>query len=229
VAYITGRREFYGREFRVTPDVLIPRPETESIIEAAHDLLADPGAPPTPDILDVGTGSGCLAVTLALEHPSAHIVATDVSAAALAVAADNARAHGVEPRIAFMHAELTGALDRAVDLIVSNPPYVSEGDYATLEPDVRDYEPRTALVGGPDGLAVIRLLAPAAARALRAGGALVLEVGQGQDSRVEALLTLAGFGRLETRRDLAGTPRVVTARLVRPRPAGPARTSIIGG
>ena len=217
VAYITGRREFYGRAFRVTPDVLIPRPETELAIDEALALLAARTPTSSPDILDVGAGSGCLAVTLALECPDGRVVATDVSAAALAIAEGNARAHGVQSRVSFEQAPLTGGRVRAFDLVVSNPPYVAETDRDALPADVREYEPALALFGGPDGLSVMRELIPAAACALRPGGALVLEIGLGQAAAVERLLESAGLAWVATRADLAGTPRIVVAE----RPAAP--------
>lgn len=211
-AYIIGRREFYGRTFHLTPDVLIPRPETELIVDTALGLLAARPGRAAVDILDVGTGSGCLAVTLALECPAARLAATDISEAALAIAAGNARALGVEGRIAFLHAALTGGVDGACDLIVSNPPYVAETDRPSLPADVREFEPAAALFGGPDGLEVIRALLPASARALRPGGALIIEIGQGQAAAVERMLAPAGLVWIDTHGDLSGTPRVVIAR-----------------
>ena len=212
VAYVIGQREFYGRTFRLTPDVLIPRPETELIVDAALAILAQRPTQEAVEILDVGTGSGCLAVTLALEWPAARLAATDISAPALAVAAANARTHGVDDRIAFEHTSLTGGRALASDLIVSNPPYVAETDWPVLPPDVRDFEPAAALFGGRDGLDTIRALLPAVARALRHGGAVILEIGHGQAAGVEQLLGPAGLVWLDTKADLSGTPRVVTAR-----------------
>jgi release factor glutamine methyltransferase len=212
VAYILGEREFYGRGFLVSEAVLIPRPETEIVIERALAIL-DTSSDPNPTILDVGTGSGCLAVTLALERPAARIVATDISRAALEIATANAARHGVSSGIAFRHGSLAAGLRDTVDLIVANPPYVAEDDRASLEPEVRDYEPEAALFGGPDGLAVIRALAPAASEALRPGGWLVMEIGAGQRDAAYQIVSDAGFMPVAVHDDLAGIPRVVIAQL----------------
>ena len=214
VAYIIGQREFYGRLFRVTPDVLIPRPETELVVDEARALVAARELPYTVEILDIGTGSGCLAVTLALECPGSRVVATEISAAAVVIAEANARAHGVLERVHVERTSLAGGRVQACDLVVSNPPYVAEADRASLPTDVRDYEPACALFGGLDGLSVIRDLVPAAARALRPGGALVVELGFGQAADVERIVAAAGLVWRTTRPDLSGTPRVMVA--VRP-------------
>jgi release factor glutamine methyltransferase len=210
LAYILGEREFYGRPFAVSRAVLIPRPETELIVEeacrwmAARDVAA-------PMIVDVGTGSGCLAVTLALECPGARLVATDISPDALEVAAANAARHQVADRIRFVRASLAAGLRKEADLVVANPPYVAERDRASLPAEVRDYEPAEALFGGPDGLDVIRALAPSAAQALRPGGCLMLEIGAGQWSAVNAILEHVGFTEVHVEADLAGIPRTVVA------------------
>lgn len=220
VAYIVGRREFYGRPFRVTSDVLIPRPETELVIDEALAVLPNAGAPRLTSIeaADVGTGSGCLAITLALERPDLRVTATDTSAAALAVAAENAAALGAGERVRFVHASLVGrAAPGSYDLIVANPPYVRDADQVVLMPDVADYEPASALFGGADGLAVIRALLPAAEQALKPGGSLVMEMGAGQAPAVTRLLgeaTRLSLVRIST--DLAGIPRVLIAQ--RPSP-----------
>src|SRR5262245_34543548 len=215
VAYITGTREFYGRPFAVSRDVLIPRPETELLVDEA--LAAFATLSPRPQemlqVADVGTGSGCLAVTIALERRDVTIVATDVSESALSIAATNAGHHSVQNRIIFRHASLLGGASDRFDLVVSNPPYVSETERPTLMPDVRDYEPSQALFGGTDGLDVIRVLLPAAERALRPGGWLLFEIGSGQSDAVRALA--ATSTELTVSRivpDLAGIPRVVVAR-----------------
>jgi release factor glutamine methyltransferase len=213
VAYIIGEREFFGRSFAVTSDVLVPRPETELLIDAAEQhagaLATRPGGL---DVLDVGTGSGCLAVTLACEWPSARIAATDTSPAALQVAARNASRYHVSHRISWLNVSLTGGRSADVDLLVSNPPYVADADRPSLPADVVGYEPHAALFGGEDGLDVIRALVPAASTALRPGGWLIVEIGVGQALRVKALLTEAGLLWVETREDLAGIPRVIVAR-----------------
>lgn len=198
--YITGRQEFYGREFRVTPDVLIPRPETEHLVEAA---LARSSAA---SILDIGTGSGAIAVTLALET-KARVVATDVSQPALRIARQNAQSLGA--RVDFVACDLGAALaDESFDLVVSNPPYVPARDRATLQPEVRDHEPALALFGGEDGLAIYRRLIPEASRLLRSGGWLMMELGDARAVREMC----AGWNGAEIVNDLAGIPRVLVAR-----------------
>jgi release factor glutamine methyltransferase len=197
--YITGRQEFYGREFRVTPHVLIPRPETEHLIEAAL-------AHSTETILDIGTGSGAIAVTLALES-KARVVATDVSLAALQVARQNARA--LEARVAIVACDLGAAFANSrFDLVVSNPPYIAARDQALLRPEVRDHEPALALFGGADGLDFYRRLIPEAARLLRPGGWLMMELG----SAVAVRKMCAAWTGIEIVNDLAGIPRVLIAR-----------------
>ena len=214
VAYIVGEREFYGRVFKLTPDVLIPRPETELVVDEALRILRGPlRTLDAPDVLDVGTGSGCLALTIALEHPHARVVATDISERALDVAQRNAaRLGGAASRVTFEHSSLAGNRENAVDLVLSNPPYVAEADRDSLPRDVREFEPATALFGGQDGLDTIRALLPATARALRPGGWLILEIGSDQAELAAGLTTTAGFTLDCVARDLGGHPRVVTAR-----------------
>jgi release factor glutamine methyltransferase len=205
VAFITGHREFWGRDFEVTRDVLIPRPETELIVEAALERADRSHAVRT---LDVGTGSGCLAVTLAAELPRAHVVATDTSAAALEVARRNAVKHGVERRVSFVQTDLLDAISGPFDVVVSNPPYVPSG--ADLPPDVVRYEPAQALFAGPDGLEALRRLIPGAREILVAGGIFVVEFGFGQADAVRTLAEAAGWSAVETRPDLQGIPRVAS-------------------
>jgi release factor glutamine methyltransferase len=201
--YITGHQEFYGREFRVTPDVLIPRPETEHLVEAALGRAA--GAP---TVLDVGTGSGAIAITLALET-SARVVATDVSVAALRVASGNALELGA--RLDFLACDLSGAFKTgAFDIIVSNPPYVPALDPSTIQREVRDHEPPVALYGGDDGLDVYRRLVPEARRLLKPRGWLMMELGYAVVDPVRAML--ADWREVEIASDLAGLPRVMLAR-----------------
>lgn len=209
VAYLVGYREFYGRAFAVTPAVLIPRPETELLVERARAILAlRPDGAASAAVLDVGTGSGCIAVTIAAECPGVRVTATDVSPAALSVATANAARHGVAGRVTFVHGSLTaGATD--VDLVVSNPPYIADSDRSRLMRDVRDFEPASALFAGDDGLAVIAALVPDAHRALRPGGVLLMEIGAGQDEAAAACVAGAGFMTVTTYRDLAGIPRVI--------------------
>jgi release factor glutamine methyltransferase len=208
VAYITGRREFWGLAFTVTPDVLVPRPETEFVIEEALQLRADTSRS-LRRIIDVGTGSGCLAVSLAVECREARVTATDTSRAALAVASQNAAAHGVADRIQFLEADLFGDA-AAADLIVSNPPYVPEGD--ALPPEVARYEPKQALLAGADGMSVIRRLMDAAPRHLAPGGRLIVEFGCGQEALVRAAAAERGWDVSRIRADLQGIPRTVVLR-----------------
>jgi len=213
VAYLVGEREFRSRPFAVNPAVLIPRPETELLVETALEALADaePGW-----VVDVGTGSGAIAVTLALEAPSHTVAAVDVSAEALDVARTNARRYGVENAITWLQGDLLAPVAAAgcapLTAVVSNPPYVATADWERLDATVRDYEPRLALDGGEDGLRVIaRLIAESAAH-LAPGGFLALEIGAGQQAGVARLLAEAGFDRVQWHRDGAGHPRVALAR-----------------
>ena len=206
VQYITGTQEFYGRSFAVTPAVLIPRPETEHLVESA--LALDP-APKR--ILDIGTGSGILAITLALELQNATVTATDISAEALAVARQNARSLRAEDRMRFVASDLFTALaNERFDCIVANPPYVATDE--VLEPQVRDYEPASALYAGEDGLALYRRLIPGAAAHLEPGGHLLVEIGHGQRDAVAGLLRAASFEGIRFIDDLQGIPRVASAR-----------------
>jgi release factor glutamine methyltransferase len=189
--YITGHQEFWSLDFLVSPVVLIPRPETELLVEAVLQHLRQPGQHAVaPRILDIGTGSGILAVTLATELSQAEVTAVDRSAEALAMARENARRHGVEPRIGWVLGNLVEFLGAQAefDVIVSNPPYVPTAEWERLPPDIKNFEPRLALDGGPDGLKVIRALMPAAAMRLAPGGLLALEVGQGQAEAVSQIM-----------------------------------------
>ena len=201
--YITGRQEFFGREFRVTPDVLIPRPETEHVVEEALKRVAGAAA-----IVDIGTGSGAIAVTLALET-QALVIGTDVSTAALEIAAENARRLGAGAR--FVACDLAGALPAAAfDLVVSNPPYVPEGDMTTLQKEVREHEPSVALYGGADGFEIYRRLVPESRRLLRQAGWLIMELAYNAASEVTRMLD--GWCDVDIACDLAGVARVITAR-----------------
>ncbi len=210
VAYIVGQREFWGRAFEVTPAVLVPRPETEIIVEEVLDE-ARSGAG-VGSIVDVGTGSGCLAVTLALECPDSRVWATDVSLDALAVAKRNARRHGVEERVAFVRCDVLEGIDARADVIVSNPPYIPSGDASRLQPEVVQYEPPAALFAGADGLAVIRRLLAAAAGRLAPDGRLVVEFGFEQEADVRELARAAGWRVARIRPDLQGIPRTAVLR-----------------
>ena len=205
-----GRREFWGLEFEVTPDVLIPRPETELIVEEAITIAS---RALTRRIIDVGTGSGCLAVALAIEFAAARVVATDISSAALAVATRNAERHNVIGRISFIETDLLDTVEGPAHLIVSNPPYVPDADAATIQPEVARYEPATALYAGEDGLAVIRRLLAGAPRMLADLGWLIIEFGFGQEPAIRAAAAEAGWQMARMRVDLQGIPRVAVLRL----------------
>jgi release factor glutamine methyltransferase len=210
VAYIRGEQEFYGRPFQVRRGVLIPRPETELLIDEAVAVLA---GQPAPRVADIGTGSGCLAVTLALECAGARVVATDISPDALDVARANAVAHGVAGRVAFVETRLLAGVAGPFDVIIANPPYVPETDEPSLAPEVAAHEPRAALYGGPDGLRDLRAIVALAATALAPGGSLVMEIGVGQWPAVRAALAEAGLGEgARVSDDLQGIPRAVVAR-----------------
>ena len=205
--YITGVQDFYGREFRVTPDVLIPRPETELLVEAGLELI---GGVTAPSICDVGTGSGCIAVTLLCERPDAVTVAVDVSEAALAVAGENARRHGVSERITLQTSDcFLGLEPTEFVLIVSNPPYVSANALAGLQREVRDHEPLVALSPGADGLSVIRRLLRDGAGFVKPNGHLIMEIGFDQGERVQQLIDPELWHLIEIRPDLQGIPRIV--------------------
>ena len=219
LAYILGRREFYSIEFKVDPRVLIPRPETETLVAAALDFIA---AQEQVRILDLGTGSGAIAIALALHAPSAQIVATDISPSALAVARANADRLEVGARIEFILADCWSPIadDAALgrfDLAVSNPPYIAEAELGSLEPELRIYEPRIALSPGSDGLAFYRRITERLAAHLAFGGAVLLELGFGQAQAVGGILRDAGMESITPINDLAGIPRVLLASAVRSR------------
>lgn len=233
--YLTGKQEFWGLEFDVTSAVLIPRPETEHVVEVALERLGPrgikinlaTGAPSPPlRVADVGTGSGCLAVALAHELPHAEIFATDISAAALEIARRNATRHGVADRIHFLRTNLlegffhesriTKNESRPFDLIVSNPPYIAHDEAHDLPREVRDHEPASALFGGPTGVEIYARLIEQSAALLRDGGNLVLELGYNSLDRVRAILAANPQWRdLKVTNDLAGIPRVLSAKFHR--------------
>jgi release factor glutamine methyltransferase len=201
--YITGQQEFYGLAFEVSPDVLIPRPETEHLVEAVLKHVK-----PNARIIDVGTGSGAIAVALAHALPQAQVTAVDVSPAALEVARRNAQRNAVSDRVTFLQSDLLVAVEAGdFDAVVSNPPYVAEGE--VLEPQVSNYEPHAALYAGPTGLEVYKRLIPQARKVLKPGAWLMLEIGFGQQAAVEALLH--DWSALSLVRDLQGIPRVIQA------------------
>jgi release factor glutamine methyltransferase len=213
VAYLVGKREFYSLDFKVTPDVLIPRPETEHVVIAALDFIKERSGGKT-TVCDVGTGSGCIAICLAKHAATAQVTAVDISPPALAVARENAAAHGVAEKIEFVESDLFAALpaERKFDVIASNPPYIPAAEYATLPAGVRDYEPRQALLAGNDGLEIIRRLLADANSRLQPNGMLVIEL---SPMLAEAAAALAsgeyGYARVEILKDLAGQPRVLAA------------------
>jgi release factor glutamine methyltransferase len=207
IAQLVGSREFFGLQFEVTPDVLIPRPETELLVETALEVIASID---TPRVLDLGTGSGAIAVAIAHERPQAHIWAVDKSPEALAVAAQNAlKLLGVDRPLTLLESDWTEALDPSLrfDLIVSNPPYIALGDPHLSEGDLR-FEPRAALTDEADGLAAIRTIIQRAPFLLRPGGSLWLEHGFDQAEQVRALLTARGMSEVRSVRDLAGIERI---------------------
>lgn len=213
VAYLVGRREFFSLDFEVTPEVLIPRPETESLVVRAIDLAKQRGGDLC--ITDVGTGSGIIAVTMAKQVKSAHVTAIDISPAAIEVARRNAEKHGVSERVQFIESDLFSKVpaDSKFDLVLSNPPYVATEEMAALEADVRDHEPHLALDGGKHGTEIIARLIPQAAERLNPGGWLLIEVGAENAGRVEELMKAnTSFELAETIKDIANLPRVVQAK-----------------
>lgn len=214
VAYLVGHREFFSLSLVVTPDVLIPRPETEQLVVRALDIAKSVTPGDRLQICDVGVGSGAIAVALAKHLPDARVTAVDVSEAALKVAAENARRHGVDAQIDFVESDLLDGVPGELnfDLVATNPPYVKTAEIAQLAPDVRDYEPRRALDGGEQGVDVIERLLPQVARRLVAGGWLLVEIGPSVADAVESLINnTAGLSFQPTLRDPAGHPRVAQA------------------
>lgn len=213
LALITGTKEFWSIPLRIIPGVLIPRPETELLVEVVAAQIKNL---PSPALLEIGTGSGAVAIALARECPHAHILATDIHVPGLNTAAVNARNAGVAQGIGFVASNFFDALrpGQMFDVICSNPPYVPSGVIDTLEPEIVNFEPRRALDGGPDGLDVIRLLAENSGRFLREQGALILEIGDEQEEAVQEILSLRGALRnIQILRDLSGKPRVVKGTL----------------
>jgi release factor glutamine methyltransferase len=212
--YITGEQWFYGRAFKINRAVLIPRPETELLVEFAKEKACD--WPESVRIADIGTGSGAIAVTLALEIPQADIWAVDISPLALKVAEKNIRRHGVESRVRLVESDLLAGLgDKRFEIVVANPPYVAPADVASLMPEVRDYEPAIALYegAGPDGTAMHGRILSEAKGALIPGGWLAMEIGLGQAERVRQIAVAFGYSEITTIRDGAGLERVVAARM----------------
>lgn len=220
--HLTGTTAFLGHELRVGPEVLIPRPETERLAQLAIERLRRPDAPATPRVLDFGTGSGCLAIAIAAAIPAAEVHALDLSVPALDLARENARPLGTD-RIAFHCGDGFAALPdrggeprRGFDLLVANPPYIPTADIGSLDPEVRDHEPRLALDGGPDGLAFFRRLAAEASHRMRCPGCLMLEFGDGQAAAVQELFTNTAWTVERVEKDLSGRDRIL---IVTPLPA----------
>lgn len=210
VAYLVGYREFYSLPFAVSPAVLIPRPETETLVVQALGAMR---SMESPHVLDIGTGSGCVAITLAKRHKSARLTAVDVSPAALQVAAANADRHKLSDRVTFLEGDLFGPVNgHAFDVIVSNPPYIADAEFAALDRGVREFEPRAALAGGTDGLDFYRRIAAEAAGHLSPGGTVLVEIGATQGAAVRELFETQ-IGPTKVHLDSAGRPRVVAAKL----------------
>jgi release factor glutamine methyltransferase len=209
VAYITGHREFWGLDFEVTPATLVPRPETEMIVERALRIVPPDGRV---RVFDIGTGTGCLAVSIARERPGATVTATDVSAAALAVARRNARRHGVDRQVSLVRTDLVAGIRGQADLIVSNPPYVPAQAAPALPADVARHEPATALFGGADGLAIIRRLFSETVERLAPGGTMIVEFGYGQEEGVRDAAHRAGWRVAGMLHDLQEIPRTIVLR-----------------
>lgn len=213
--YITGHQEFYGLDFIVTPDVLIPRPETEFLVERVIKLASDPRKAASPLIVDIGTGSGCVAITLAVHLPRARLIATDVSAAAIDVARANAARHKVAARIGFIQGDALKPLaqlklEHSVDFIASNPPYVSERGPELIQREVREWEPHRALFGGIDGLDFCRRLLADTVQYLKPSGYLVVEIGYGQLASISDLIAASSWELVDVLRDLQDIPRTLT-------------------
>jgi len=210
VSRILGTREFWSLPIVVTPDVLVPRPETETIVEAVLDAVGRDGTKMEKlRILDIGTGSGALLLALLKELTAAEGIATDISAAAIDVARENAKRNKLAARCSFVVCDIAAGVQGKFDLVVSNPPYIARADIAALEPEVRSYDPPVALDGGNDGLDAYRAIAAEASRLLAPGGRVFVELGAGQEAAVSALFTKAGLRVTPARKDLAGIPRAL--------------------
>jgi release factor glutamine methyltransferase len=213
VAYILGDKEFWSLRFEVNREVLIPRPETECLIEEVLRFYRPPGEGLR--VLDIGTGSGAIGVVLARELPAARVVATDISPGALAVARRNALSQGVAGRMEFFQGDLFAAVSGDLDIICSNPPYIPEGVYDLLPAGIRNFEPPGALIASPDGVAFHRKIIREGAHRLKAGGRIFLEIGEGQRDRVAALFREeGGYGDIDCRKDYGGVDRVASARRI---------------
>lgn len=210
IAYLRGEREFYGRPFRVDARVLIPRPDTEALVDVALERSAHVSL--SMRMLDLCTGSGCVAVTMARQRPTSRVLATDISKDALSVASTNAYRLGAY-NVAFVESDLFERVEGRFDVITANPPYIASEEIPTLMADVRDFEPKLALDGGADGLDLIRKIIERAPNHLEPGGVLAMEIGIGESNAVQALYEAAGYKEIEVRRDYAKIERVVSARI----------------
>lgn len=210
ISYITGEKEFYSRSFKVNSGVLIPRPETELLVEESFLLTKQTDSS---RVLEIGTGSGCISVTLACMCSNARIIATDISQEALKVAKENIFRHGTKDNITLAGGDLiTFFKDRSFDMVISNPPYIPESEITILEPDVKDFEPMIALTAGEDGLKYINKIISDSSRVLKDEGWCVLEIGQGQSEKVINLFEDFGFTEISTKKDLNGIDRVIRAK-----------------
>lgn len=217
IARILGAREFWGLPFRLSEATLVPRPDTETVVELALEILRERQVPHPPRIADIGTGSGAILLALLHEIPDAFGVGTDLSLTALVTARDNATALGLAGRAAFVACSYAAALSGPFDLIVSNPPYIPSAEIPKLSIEVRDHDPHLALDGGNDGYDAYRALIPQASERLAPGGALIVEAGQGQARNIETLMTAAALSvDRPPKADLAGIPRAVSARKMPP-------------
>jgi release factor glutamine methyltransferase len=213
IAYILGEKEFYSRSFIVTPDVLIPRPETEILVEEGLNIIRNISCP---FVLDVGTGSGCVAVAIGCECENARIFATDISSGALWVARANSKRHRVAKKISFICADfLICFKEQSFDIVLSNPPYIAESDFYKLESDVKDFEPKVSLLGGKDGLNCIKKIVSQAGRVLKNEGWCIIEVGANQSERVSEIFEGIGFKDVSIVKDLSGIERVIKGKWIR--------------
>lgn len=213
VAYILGEKEFYSRTFIVTPDVLIPRPETEILIEEGLKATKNISHPL---VVDAGTGSGCIAVTIGCESEDTRIFATDISFEGLLIARANSKRHRVVERISLVRTDfLSGFKEESFDIAISNPPYIAERDFSKLESSVRDFEPKRSLLGGEDGLDCIRKIVHQAGKVLKNGGWCIVEVGANQSESVSEIFDCVGFGDVSSLKDLSGIERVVKGKWIR--------------
>jgi release factor glutamine methyltransferase len=208
--YITCQQEFYGLDFEVTPDVLIPRPETEMIVERSLDLLRDMESP---FICDLGTGSGCIIISIVHEHKDAFGIGLDISIATLSVAKRNVDSHSLSSRVRLLASDGFSAINTRFNLIVSNPPYIAASEIDGLQPEVRNYEPNTALTPGEDGLRIVRYLLEESPNHLLKGGSLLFEIGYDQSSLIESLIDKEVWTLVDIYKDLQGIPRTVQLRL----------------